>query len=186
MSAAGLQNLGDGRLRRQAALDQARRRRGLHDTILACAAGIFRATGHQHPELRRHHVQPLAGVLPDPMQLALAARADLVVDVDDDLNARQMRRQRATVAAALRSPCSTLRRSQLLRRIARDRLLDVFQAEQHLIFGQRLRPAAKTVPLQFLDDLTQPLTLAPLGEQHRFQRRRIVRQCIVRHHQIRS
>jgi hypothetical protein len=29
-------------------------------------------------------------------------------------------------------------------------LLDVFEAEQHLIFGQCLGPAAKTVPLQFL------------------------------------
>jgi hypothetical protein len=32
------------------------------------------------------------------------------------------------------------------------------------------------MPLQFLDDLTQPLALAPLGEQHRFQHLRIVRQ----------
>jgi hypothetical protein len=44
-----------------------------------------------------------------------------------------------------------------------------------LIFGQRLRPAAKPVTLQFLDDLAQPLILHPLGEQHRFQRLKIVR-----------
>jgi hypothetical protein len=48
--------LGDGRL------PSGRRRRGLHDTVLACAAGIFRAAGHQHPELRRHHVKSLADV----------------------------------------------------------------------------------------------------------------------------
>ena len=32
------------------------------------------------------------------MQLALAARAGLVIDVDDDLNPRQMRRRGASVA----------------------------------------------------------------------------------------
>jgi hypothetical protein len=32
-------------------------------------------------------------------------------------------------------------------------LLNVFEAQQHLIFGQRFRSAAKTMSLQFLDDL---------------------------------
>jgi hypothetical protein len=36
-----------------------------------------------------------------------------------------------------------------------------------LIFEQRLSPAAKTMPLQFLDELAQPLVPHPLGEQHR-------------------
>ena len=82
----------------------------------------------------------------------------------------------------------SLSRSRLIcyRRIARRHLLDVFEAEQHLIFGQRLGPAAKTVPLHFLDDLAQPLTLALLGEQHRFQRLKIVGQCVAWHHRIRS
>jgi hypothetical protein len=31
-----------------------------------------------------------------------------------------------------------------------------------------LRPAAKTMPLHFPDDLAQPLVLHSLGEQHRF------------------
>jgi hypothetical protein len=47
-------------------------------------------------------------------------------------------------------------------------LLDVFETQQHLVFGQRLRPAAKAMPLQLLDDLAQPFVLHPLGEQHRF------------------
>lgn len=64
-------------------------------------------------------------------------------------------------------------------------LLDVFQAQQHLVFRQRLCPSAKPMPLQFLDDLMQPLALAPLGEQHRFQRLRIVRQDVA-HSQIRA
>jgi hypothetical protein len=89
------------------------------------------------------------------VQLALAARTGLVVDIDDNLDPWQMRRQRAAVGASLCSPCGSLGRSQLIRCrcIARRRLLDVFKAEQHLIFGKRLGPAAKTVALQFLDDL---------------------------------
>ena len=93
----GDQNLGDGGLGRQAALDQPRRRRGLHDAVLASPAGIFGPPGDEHPELRRHDVQPLALVLADPVQLALAARAGLVVDVDHHLDPRQMRRQRSPV-----------------------------------------------------------------------------------------
>jgi len=91
----------------QTALDQSRRRRGLYNTVFASPAGIFWPPGDQHPELRRHYVQPRAFVLADPMQLASAAGTGLVVNVDDDLNPRQMRRQRAAVAAALLGSCSS-------------------------------------------------------------------------------
>jgi hypothetical protein len=147
---------------------------GLHDPILATPADIFRAAGDEHPQVRRNDVQLLALVLVDPVQLALAALTGLVVDIDDNLDPRQMRRQRAAVAASL------LR----CRLIACCCLLDVLEAEQHLIFGQCLGPAAKA-PLQLLDDLAQPLVLHPLGEQHRFQRLEIVRQCVARHDRIR-
>ena len=46
--------------------------------------------------------------------------------------------------------------------------------------------ARLTMTLQFLDDLAQPLVLHSLGEQHRFQRLEIVRQCVAGHDQIRS
>ena len=36
--------------------------------------------------------------------------------------------------------------------------------------------------LQFLDDLTQPLALAPLGKQHRLERLGIVGKCVARRH----
>jgi hypothetical protein len=65
-------------------------------------------------------------------------------------------------------------------------LLDVFQAQQHLVLGQRFRPAAEAMSLQLLDDLAQPFALAPLGQQHRFQRLKIIRQCVARHEQARS
>jgi len=118
----------------------------------------------------------------------MAARAGLVLDVDDGLNPRQMCRQRSPVDPALVSPSLPLQRRCIigLRGMVRRGLLDVFETQQHLVLGQRLRPAAKAMPLQFLDDLAQPLVLHPLGEQHRFQRLGIVRQCLTRHHQIRS
>ena len=65
-------------------------------------------------------------------------------------------------------------------------LFDIFKTEQHLVLGQRLRPAAEAMPLQLLDDLAQPVVLNSLGEQHRFQRLGIIRQRVARHDQIRS
>ena len=88
----GDQHVGDGRLGRQAALDQPRRRRRLDDDVLAGAAGVFGPAHHQHPELRGNDVELFAHVLADPVQRAPAARAGLVLDVDDRLDARQMRR----------------------------------------------------------------------------------------------
>ena len=63
---------------------------------------------------------------------------------------------------------------------ARRDLLDVFEPEQHLILGQRLGAAPEAMALQFLDDLTQPIVLHPLRNQHRFERVGIVGKCIRR------
>ena len=102
----GHQNLGDGGLGRHAALNQARWRRGLHDTVLAAPTGIFRPDGDEHPELRWHNVQPLALIFADPVKFALAAGTGLAVDVDDKLDPRQMRWERAPVDTSLFGPCS--------------------------------------------------------------------------------
>lgn len=172
ISIFGHQNLGDGSLGRQSALDQPRRSRRLHDAGLAGSAGVFGPPGDEDAEQCRHHIQPLALILADPVQLALAAGAGLVVDVDDDLDPRQVRRQRPTIGAALARPYhAPFGRTRVLFGFAAGRdLLDVFQAKQHLLLWERLRPAAKAMALQFLDDLAQPLALAPLGEQHRIAR----------------
>ena len=50
--------------------------------------------------------------------------------------------------------------------VARRDLLDLFEPEQQLIFEQRLGAPAKTMTLQFLDDLTEPFVLHALGNQH--------------------
>jgi hypothetical protein len=183
----GHQNLGDGCLRRQSALDQPGRSLGLQDAIFAGSASVFGTSGDDNAELRRHHVQPLALVFADPVQFALAAGAGLVVDIDDDLDPRQMHRQRSAIVAALARPlCPAFRGCLVLTGLGRGRdLLDVLEAQQHLFLGKRLCLPAKAMTLQFLDDLAQPLALVPLGQQHRLQRLGIIRKVIA-HRQIRT
>ena len=64
---------------------------------------------------------------------------------------------------------------------ARRHLLDVFEAKQQLVLGQRLGPSAEAMALQLLDDLFQPLGSRSLRQQHRLQRAGIVGER-VRHH----
>ena len=90
----------DGRTTRhgwQAALDQPGLRRGLHHALLAGPAGVLRPAGDQNAELGGDHIQPLADVLADPVKLALAAGTGGVVEIDERLDPRQVRRQRAAV-----------------------------------------------------------------------------------------
>jgi hypothetical protein len=174
------QNLGDGRLGRQSALDQPGRSLGLQDAIFAGSAGVFGTSGDDNAELRRHHVQPLAPVFADLVQLALAAGAGLVVDVDDDLDPRQMRRQCSAIVAALARPFGpAFRGCLILTGLGRGYdLLDVLEAQQHLLLGERLGLPAKAVALQLLDDLPQPLALMKRSQQHRLQRLGIIRKVI--------
>ena len=106
----GDEHVGDRRLGRQAALDQPRRRRRLDDDVLASAAGVFGPAHDQHPELGGHDIELLADVLADPMQLAAAAWAGLVLDVDDRLDARQMGGSAPRLARRLRVALRPLRR----------------------------------------------------------------------------
>ena len=106
----GDDDMGHGRLGRQPALDQPRRRRRLHHAVLAGPTGVLGATHHQHPQLRGHDVQPLGDVLADPVHGAAAARAGLVLDIDDRLDARQVRRQRSAVGPPLGGPFGPGRR----------------------------------------------------------------------------
>ena len=87
----GDQDLRHRGLGRQSALDQSGRCGCLHHHVLARPASILGAANDQHPELRRHDVEPLARILADPMQRVAAARTGMVVDVDHHLDARQVR-----------------------------------------------------------------------------------------------
>ena len=172
----GDQHLGDRRLGRQAALDQPRRRGRLHDNVLASPAGIFGPAHDEHAELRRHDVEPLAHVLADPVQ-AFRQHGQAWSSMSTTISMRGRcagsapRFVRRLAARAARSAGARLSALGLAGR--RD-LLGLFQAEQQLVFRQRLGPAAEAVALQLLDDLAQPLVLAPLGQQHRLQRAGIV------------
>ena len=105
-----------------------------------------------------------------------AAWTGLIVDVDHHLDARQMSRKRSAVHPTLGRSIGPLGRIGCVSPglDARRNLLDIFEPEQHLIFGQRLGAPAKAMALQLLDDLTQPLVLRPLRKQHRFERAGIV------------
>jgi hypothetical protein len=133
----GHQNLGDGRLGRQPALDQPGGRLSLHDNVLAGATGIFGPAHHDHAQLRRHNVEPLADVFADPVKSVAAAWAGMVLDVDDHLDARQMRRQRTPVCPPL---CGALRAFGRIGTFGlflacRFNLLGLLEAKEQLILG---------------------------------------------------
>jgi hypothetical protein len=86
------------RLGRHAAVNRPVRRGSLNDRALTSPAAVPWPADHLHPQLRRHVIQHLRTVLADDMHRAAATRARFVLDIDDQLNPRQMRGQRAAVA----------------------------------------------------------------------------------------
>jgi hypothetical protein len=122
------------------------------------------------------------------MQRVAAARARVGIDIDHHLDPRQVRRKRSAVQATLGRPACPLGRIARINLglITCGSLLDIFEPEQHLIFGQCLGTPTKAMTLQFFDDLTQPIVLRPLRNQHRLERARVVRKCIRRHGGSRS
>ena len=68
---------------------------------LTGSTGIFGAVQDEHLELRGGHIEALGDVLANPMLETATAWAGLVIDIDGDLFARQMRRQRAAIVASL-------------------------------------------------------------------------------------
>jgi len=123
------------RLGRKAAFDQPRRRRRLHHGARAGPAGEFWTPRHDHPKLRRDHVQPLGGVLADHRHRCPAARARSIFGRQRHLDPRQVRRQRT----AARAPFGGMVLAQLGILLLRlcvalgDRLLQGFQAQLQLL-----------------------------------------------------
>jgi hypothetical protein len=124
------------------------------------------------------------------MQHATAAWAAAILDVDHQLDTRQVAWQRTPVRPALRGPRIPLGRRLgfVIGFLAGCGLLDLLKAQEQLILGKRLGPAAKAMTLQFPNDLFEPLGAGALRQQHRLQRAGIVgeRICRNRHDPIRS
>jgi hypothetical protein len=59
-------------------------------------------------------------------------------------------------------------------------LFGLFQPEQQLILGQALGAAAEAVTLHRLDDLLQPFSAGPLGQEHGLEQVRIIREGLHR------
>ena len=180
----GDEDMGDGCLGGDAALDEPGGHWGLHHDLLAGPAGVFWPTGHDHAELGGDDVETLGDVLAHRMQLAPAARAGLVMDVDDLLDARQVRGQRSAIGAPLPDPVGVL--DWISRLLAGEALgldlLGLLEPQQQLIDWQALGPAAEAMTLELLDDLAQPLVLGALLREHRPKRDRIADQwvgCVV-------
>ena len=143
--------MGDQRLGRNTAFDQSCRRRFLYYSARAGPAGELRTFGHDHPELRRDHIQPLRGVLADHRHWRPTARACGVLGFQDHLDARQVGRQ----CAAVGTPFDRVVLAQFrilflrLRLFFGDRLLEGFQAQLQLFFRQTFGPGTELHPRQF-------------------------------------
>jgi hypothetical protein len=121
--------IGDKRLRRQAAFNQAVWRWRLHDPVGATAAGIFGSSRDDHAQLRRDPVETLGGLLADDVKCAAATRAGCRIGDDDVLLTRQMSRKMAAIGATFLSPFRFQRAIRLLPAclIGSDRGFEVFQ-----------------------------------------------------------
>ena len=111
------------------------------------------------------------------MQRVAAARTSAVLDVDDDLVARQVCRQGAVIAdrrlstRLARQACSG-GRGVLAGLVGGDGLLELLQRELQLVGCQLLGPTAELVAGQALDQQSQLVVLGSeltLLEHHRAQ-----------------
>ena len=159
------QHVGDGRLGRDAALDEPGGRRRLDHDLFAGPAGVFWTARHDHPELGRHEIEPLRDVLAHDVELPAAAGAGLVLDIDNLFDAGQVRRQRAAVSTTPPNPVGVLDRIGrfLVGKALGLDLLGLLEPQQQLIDGQAFSPATEAMALHLLDDLPQSLVLGALG-----------------------
>jgi hypothetical protein len=160
-----------------AALDQPRRRGGLHDCVLTGAAGVLRSADDQNSDLGRYDVEALGYILADAVQRSRAARAHEARNVHNGLHPWQVARQRSSVHPTLGGPGRLLGRRGLFNMGVPGGLdlLGFFQSQQELVLGQALGAPSETVTLESLDDLAQPLALGALLQKHHLQQAGIVR-----------
>ena len=101
-------HLGDQRLGRQPARHDMLGSMRLRHGARAATARIFRATGHQHLELRRDHIETLGDVFADHRHRTASARTHRADRFNQPLHGRQVSGQLAAVANA-----RTIRASRL-------------------------------------------------------------------------
>ena len=155
----GDQHLRDERFGGNAALNDPRWRRGLNNRALAGAAAVAWATRDQHAEGGWYDIEALGHVLADLMQGAAAARASLVLDIDDLLDPLQVCGQRAAVGLA-RAITPGLWRCRFAGSpgVTESRL-DIFQAKLKLVGIELLGPRAEPMTHECVDDRLEPLDL---------------------------
>jgi hypothetical protein len=148
----GDQDMRDQSLGRDAAFDNARRRRRLHDHALAGAAAITGTARHDNAEGSRHDIEPLCDILADDMESAAAASADRILDINNLLDPFELHRQRAPVGLA-RAALTGSPRNRIQTGIhTRQRGIEFFERELELIVIELFRSRPETVALEGGDD----------------------------------
>src|SRR6201981_2675696 len=96
------------------------------------------------------------------MHCSAAAGAGSVVGLDDELDPREMIRQRATTGTPLLGASVPQRRINFLRfRFrTRDCLLEILQSQSELVGIKLLRAPAKLHALELADQMAQPIVLS--------------------------
>ena len=168
----GDQDMGEQSRGGQALGDRTLRGRRLMDRPAGPAA-IARPADADDPQPRRHMVEHLADGLADQVQLAAAAGAGLMLDIEPHVLARQVRRQARPVGLRLGRLASWLGAGGSLASTRARSTLEVFKAELQLIVIEPLGAPAELAALQLLDDELQPLDLGlRLGESGALGRKR--------------
>ena len=104
-------------------------------------------------------------VSPISVQCAAAAGAGLMLEIEPDVLARQMRRQARPLVCGLESGRLRPRWTEALASVRAISALEVFEAELQLIVIEPLGTPAELAALQLLNDELQPLDLGLcLGE----------------------
>jgi hypothetical protein len=121
----------------------------------------FGRLGHDHPKLRRDHIETFRRVLTDHRHRLPAARARGVIGRQHHLDPRQVRRQ----CAAAGTPLGGIVLAQPWIALLRlglgfgDRLLDRFEAQLQLFLRQTLRAGAEMQASELQQQMTQPVIL---------------------------
>ena len=141
----GHQHVREERLGGHPARDRPLRGRSLRHGFFTDPTAVAGSADHLHPQLGGDDVEHLARVLADQVQAPAAARTALVLEVDEDLDPRQVRRQgarlrrrdrdsRGVLLLAATSSCAAS---------ALPGLLEVLEAELQLVGVEPLRAPAE-------------------------------------------